>query len=138
VSRKKWLWLAATAVLMTQLVLGPILGPLAQVAGFDVYSASAAPASPNANKVNGNGSAQQNQKRMTPAERLAAAKRAAAARAKAGVKPGSTPQAAPMPNAAAAPQSAGVATQSVNLGMPDYFGTTPNYANSPLPLASAS
>ena len=54
---------------------------------------------------------------ITNADRLAAAERAAAARAQCSVTVGAT----------ATPGLAG------SLNTPDYFGTTPNYANSPLP-----
>ena len=56
---------------------------------------------------------------VTNADRLAAAQRAASARAACNGEGGVTPAVAP-------------------LSTPDYFGTTPNYANSPLPTSGAS
>jgi hypothetical protein len=56
---------------------------------------------------------------VTNADRLAAAQRAAAGRAACNGQGGVTPAVAP-------------------LSTPDYFGTTPNYANSPLPTSGAS
>ena len=55
--------------------------------------------------------------KVTPADRLAAAKRLQAAMQKAGINPNVTPPVGP-------------GTQ------PDYFGTTPNYANSALPTVT--
>lgn len=55
---------------------------------------------------------------VTPAERKAAAQRAAASRA--AVKAAGVVKAAVVPGPG---------------GIPDYFGTTPNYANSPLPAS---
>ena len=59
---------------------------------------------------------------ITNADRLAAAERAAAARAACTV----------------ALQKASPAVAGGTLATPDYFGTTPNYANSPLPTAGAA
>jgi len=78
--------------------------------------------------------------RLTPAERKAAAARVK----KAGIKlKNATPPPAPIASSStaspspaapsvAAPAVAGP-TMAVPNSMPDYFGTTPNYANSPLP-----
>ena len=55
---------------------------------------------------------------ITNADRLAAAERAAQARA--------------------ACTASGAASSSAALATPDYFGTTPNYANSPLPTSGAT
>jgi FtsP/CotA-like multicopper oxidase with cupredoxin domain len=57
---------------------------------------------------------------ITNADRLAAAQRAAAARASCSVSVGATPALAG------------------TMATPDYFGTTPNYANSPLPSDGAT
>jgi FtsP/CotA-like multicopper oxidase with cupredoxin domain len=62
--------------------------------------------------------------RITNADRLAAAARAAANRALAGTRVKAVAPKAPTVSKLGA----------VTLGTPDYFGTTPNFANSPLPV----
>lgn len=74
--------------------------------------------------------------KVSPAERQAAADRAAAARAAAAGKVGAAREAGARARAGARGAWApGVLTPGA---VPDYFGTIPNFANSPLPITVAS
>jgi FtsP/CotA-like multicopper oxidase with cupredoxin domain len=75
--------------------------------------------------------------RTTPAKRQAAAKRAAAKRNSNPLSRLSTSQSAASVAALLGVRASAATTFSPQ-GTPDYFGTTPNYANSPLPDLDAS
>ncbi len=116
---KKWAVIVGCAVLAVGLMTGTAQAQRAKTAGMGKMTPKMAMTSEEMLK-----------RRTTPAMREAAAARAAAKRKTLSYKL--------MAGLTALMPKASVATTFDPQGKPDYFGTTPNYANSPLPELDAS